>query len=484
MLLVAKTIQFLFQVLFVVVLFGPSSIMPSTGTAEALSSSSTAAASSNLGNQVDNSDDQMTKVLKHAFPHLISYESKKVISQANAEGQRLLLTLHDTDDQAVPYDHEVFVKKVAVADYIATKKDWADLRRTLLYMRTEVRFYNDIYRQLHLHFAPKIYVAQHSLAEEGWMPDDESGLSPAGAPPAVYEAYHRPAEKDDSSAKEVKGSGEIVMDCVNDEEYFQASPISVAQSKQCLTAVAQLHAAAWRNESLLKDCAERLSLASFHLEVRNPKELDGMEASWEHFATQFAGPLQEANLVTRTKTLGKRLKDAAKSISQQLSPRYNDEYATVVHGDYKAMNVFLPRKTAPKLPALMVDFASTGIGLGVSDLAMHIHHAVLPQDLANGGEEELVDFYLQELERLLPDGETYPRDTAEKHYRMAVIDYGRFVLGRFWKTATPETFEKRKDSPNTTLINRNVEAAMAFIDRLERYLTEFENRQANNGGEL
>ena len=71
-----------------------------------------------------------------------------------------------------------------------------------------------------------------------------------------------------------------------------------------------------------------------------------------------------------------------------------------------------------------------------------------------------------------------------KQYRLAVIDYGRFVLGRFWKSATPETFSKRKDSPNTTLINRNVAAAMAFIDRMERYLSDFENEQSAAKSEL
>ena len=462
-------------------------IMPSSpGTTDALSSASVTATTAAGKNH-----DEMTTVLQQAFPHLVSYESKKVITQANAEGQRLLLTLHDKDNDNVPYDHEVFVKRVAVADYVASKKDWADLRRTLLYMRTEVRFYQETLPLLQQQqqasgdsgglkaaLAPHIYVAQHSLAEDGWMPDEESGLSPAGAPPAVYKEY-QDTHKDLSK---VKGSGEIIMDCVKDDEYLQASPISVDQAKQCLAAVAQLHAVAWQKEDLLKHCSQRLSLASFHLEVRNPKELAGMEASWEHFATQFARPLQEAGLVERTKTLGTRLKDAAPSISQQLSPHYNDKYATIVHGDYKAMNVFLPRK--PSLPALMVDYASTGIGLGVSDLAMHIHHAVLPQDLADGGEEELVEYYLQELERLLPGGQTYPREIAWRHYRMAVVDYGRFVLGRFWKTATPETFQKRKDSPNTTLINRNVEAAMAYIDRLERYLTDFEQQQSKDGGEL
>jgi len=444
-------------------------IMTST-TANALSASTT------------KTNDDITVMLKQNFPHMLSYETRKVITQANAEGQRLLLTLHEDE---TPYDHEVFCKRVAVKDYIATKKDWADLRRTLLYMRTEVRFYREtlpfLQQAAGLQAAPKVYVAQHDLAQEGWIPDDESGLAPAGAPPDVYERYQKNQDKDLST---IKGSGEIIMDCVNDDDYRQASPVTVDQAKQCLFAVAQMHAAAWQNEKLLSHCAQRLSLASFHLQVRNPKELEGMAASWEHFSTQFAGPLQEAGLTERTKTLGARLKRVAPFLSQQLSPRPSDPYATLVHGDYKAMNVFLPQK--PNLPALIVDYASTGIGLGVSDVAMHIHHAVLPGDLANGGEGELLDYYVSELQCMLPDGTIYPNEVALQQYRMAVVDYGRFVLGRFWKAATPETFEKRKDSPNTTLINRNVDAAMAFIDRLERYLSELEEQQTKDkhAGEL
>ncbi|CAB9501197.1 Pentatricopeptide repeat-containing protein [Seminavis robusta] len=432
------------------------------------------------------SNNDLMSVLKETFPHLVSYESTKTISQANAEGQRLVLTLHEEEANA-PYDHAVFVKRVVASDYIGTKKDWADLRRTLLYMRTEVRFYKEILPVLQKtllgandspststttsSIAPKIHLAQHSL--EKFIPDDESGLAPAGAPPAIYEEYQR-----DPTILPA-GSGEIIMDCVSDADYFQASPISIDQAKQCLTAVAQLHAAAWENQPLLEQCTQRLSLASFHLQVRNPKELAGMEASWEHFSTQFATALDEAGLSERTKTLGARIQQAAKAISQQLSPQYNEPYATLIHGDYKAMNVFLPKDPSTNNNALLVDFASTGIGLGVSDVAMHIHHAVIPADLANGGEEALVDHYWQELDKLLQErGKNYPRDVAMKQYRLAVIDYGRFVLGRFWKTATPETFAKRKDSPNTTLINRNVEAAMAFIDRMERYLTEFEQEQA------
>ena len=64
-----------------------------------------------------------------------------------------------------------------------------------------------------------------------------------------------------------------------------------------------------------------------------------------------------------------------------------------------------------------------------------------------------------------------------KHYKLATIDYFRFILGRFWRSATPETFEMRKDSPNSTLVNRDAEAALAFVERVDRYLTEIEEER-------
>ena len=416
--------------------------------------------------------------LKKAFPHMINYESAKTIAQANAEGQRLVLTLHEDetpDHKPQPYDHEVFLKRAIVSDYIGTKKDWPDLRRTLLYMRTEIRFYQEIapnLRERGFHAIPRVYLAQHSLEE--WMPDSESGIASPGPPPEIYQKF---AETKDPSV--ATGSGEIVMDCVKDNEYMQTSPVTLQQSKQCLTAVAQLHGTAWQDSELLSRCIDRLTRGSYHLQLRNPKELAEMEAAWKHFSTQFVEPLQKAGLTERTKDLGTRLKKAAPAISEILSPGPTDPYATLVHGDFKAMNVFLPLNN--ELTPLLVDYQSTGVGVGMSDVA-YIHHGVLPNQLADGGEEELVDHYLNELGRNLPEGKTYPREIAIKHYRMAVIDYGRFILGRFWKTATPEAFEKKKDSPNTTLINRDVDAAMAFIDRLERYLAEFEQEQEHGNG--
>jgi hypothetical protein len=179
-------------------------------------------------------------------------------------------------------------------------------------------------------------------------------------------------------------------------------------------------------------------------------------------------------------------------VSEQVSPGPSDRHATLIHGDYKALNVFLPIDVGgggDEEPegCLLVDFASTGVGLGMSDLAMHIHHAVLPEHLADGGEERLVRRYWEHLISLLPrnkdydeaDGASsascdYPWEAAWRHYKLAVVDYLRFFVGRMWKSATPATMKEKEGNKNVSLINRSVPAAVAFLRVAEQFLTEVE----------
>ena len=193
-----------------------------------------------------------------------------------------------------------------------------------------------------------------------------------------------------------------------------------------------------------------------------------MVQAWENFVSDF-GHLDPA-LFERTATLGSRIQNLAEYISMQVSPGPSDSFATISHGDFKSMNCFLPStETAAttERSVILVDFASTGVGLGMSDVAMHIHHAVLPEHLANGGEEELLEHYLTQLNTslgLTTNGQKfYPKDVAMRHYRLAVADYFRFFLGRFWKTATLESFVKKKDSKNTALMNRTRSSVGAVV---------------------
>eukprot|EP00966_Prymnesium_polylepis_P266763 6162433-Prymnesium_polylepis.1 len=193
--------------------------------------------------------------------------------------------------------------------------------------------------------------------------------------------------------------------------------------------------------------------------------------------------------------LGSRLQAAALWISAQLSPAPGDRFATLVHGDLKAMNVFLPvepcdadgesgatatdddggSRAAAADGVVLIDFASTGVGLGMADVAMHVVHALLPSDLDGGGEEALIDGYLEALTAARGAGAApYPRELALRHFRLATCDYGRFVMGRFWSFATPERFQAAAASPNVVLANRNLASALRFVERIHAYLTEFE----------
>ena len=148
-----------------------------------------------------------------------------------------------------------------------------------------------------------------------------------------------------------------------------------------------------------------------------------------------------------------------------LGPR--DRFATLVHGDFKAMNVMLPSDDATR--AMLIDFASCGVGLGMCDVAMLLAHSVAPSSLAGGGQERLVDAYLQALEESGVVG--YDKPSAMHHFHLATVDYARFVVSRFWAGASPAAFAKRADNPNVCLPNRNVEAALRFVERVDASLT-------------
>ena len=104
---------------------------------------------------------------------------------------------------------------------------------------------------------------------------------------------------------------------------------------------------------------------------------------------------------------------------------------------------------------------------GMADVAMHLCHALMPGDLRTH-EAELLQRYLRFL------GQDYDSKLARRHYELATIDYGRFVLGRFWGAASPDSFWEKRHKSNVALVHRNVPAALHFVERLDAYLAKYE----------
>jgi thiamine kinase-like enzyme len=420
-----------------------------------------------------------------------SYHLVDTISQANAEGQQVVVHYNQKQEEEDDVCTKLFIKRVDARKY-AENKSWADLRRTLLYARTETRFYQEFLPKLNgassstsSSLAPHCYLAESNLdglQMEGSIWD----VSQSDPPPALL--------NNDETEKEIllQGKGAtLVLDSIPcPEEYYQESPLTDTQAKQSLSALAKLHACAWQDVALLQLAEERLSKTVYYLPLRNPNELKGMEESWNNFLTQFEPP--PGCLVSITPSiqkLGQRMFDMAEYVSNELSPQPTDPYVTICHGDYKAMNVFLPHDDTKDV--IMIDFASIGMGYGMCDVAMHLIHARMPSMDAGTEEEEelrLVDRYLNELEKYKKEHKNdhyqqpYPRDVALRHYRLAVVDYFRFILGRFWKGATPEAFESRQHNQNTVLVNRNIPAAFSLIQKVDEYLQEFETERSSKQG--
>jgi thiamine kinase-like enzyme len=397
----------------------------------------------------------LLSLLQTAIPTVTACTILDVIVQANAQGFRVAVE--------PPHHHsELFVKRVVASEYHG-KKQWTDLQRTLLYGRTEVRFYKEILPLLPslYKYAPHCHFAEYNL--EGLIADSASTSSSSETVPEEC----------------VAGLGAfLVLDSMGTtDHYFQESPLSTKQATKCLEAVAQLHAAAFENVPLLQRAHERLARGgSYHLTTRNPRELKNMVHSWQHFRNEF-GTDHVLFSSKSVQNLGQRMYDMAEYVSEQMTLLPHDKYATLCHGDFKAMNVFLPVDMTKN--AVMIDFASTGVGLGMSDVAMHMIHSILPC-VKEEQEEAMVNAYLTALQKANPNTSKYPPEVAMRHYRLACVDYVRFIMGRFWRDATKESFEKNKLSKSITLINRNVDAAMAWIAKVDKYLSEFEKEKEDS----
>lgn len=288
-------------------------------------------------------------ILSHAIPTVKSYSHIDSIVQGNAEGTRILarhsssisegerLLNVKNDGTDIEFDEtELFLKRVFASAYM--HKSWTDMRRTLVYLRTEVRFYNEFVHLLvgeddNSGLRDMIPICHHAYYDLEGLVDEDSSATTVNAPPSIGE---------ENLNENLRGKGGYILlqSLSPSHGYYQTSPISVQESILCLHAVARLHASAWGNISLLTQVSDRLSNAggSYHLKFRNPKELENIVSSWDSFRNSFKG-LDEAGILEKDSvvTLGQRVYDMAKYISDKLSPGVNDEYATLVHGDYKAM---------------------------------------------------------------------------------------------------------------------------------------------------
>ena len=280
---------------------------------------------------------QLTDAARKLDPSLAEALAVDVLSESRQPGSHsgvIQLWFEHTD---TPFP--LFIKKVTAR--AMAHKPWADRRRTLAYARTENRFYLEFvngYSRRGDYLAAQLERAGVHTPRIALV-DDRLQEVLGDAP------VHETAGDEPSPSSLARAGSLLILESAPAEEYTQESPLTEPEAAHALRAVARLHAAGWEATAMLNEASVRLQRTggSYALGIRNPKELGELVGHWEGFVDHFSH--LDPQLFSRTSVihLGERMLRWTHWASSELSPGPTDKYATLIHGDYKAMNVMLPR---------------------------------------------------------------------------------------------------------------------------------------------
>ena len=362
----------------------------------------------------------------------------------------LLLTL----DQSPPA--RLFLKKVDAKHMPA--KSVAALRRDLESNRNEARWYKNFSAELLKRGVPLL---RSPLVDER------------------LDCLDNAAESDHEEETLRQGRMMLLLECVDQASYRQQSPLTPQQANQSLKLLAGFHAAAWEDRGLLEQASQTLHAQGCYwaLSRRGEAELRQLQPTWAAYLEAFMSHAPDLLSKPSIRNLAQRLENVAPWVASQLRASPHDDFATLVHGDFKAMNLFLPVDAAGQ--PLLIDFQWTGVGYGMADVAMHLSHSVATEAVLSN-EEDMVRMYHTVLVNLLSQrgaaaaAEAFSFETAMHYYTLAFLDYARMVISCFFRDASPESFMARSGNPNVGFVYRNVEASLQYIQMVDRHLATME----------
>mmetsp|Transcript_4178 Transcript_4178/g.12612 ORF Transcript_4178/g.12612 Transcript_4178/m.12612 type:complete len:500 (+) Transcript_4178:3-1502(+) len=381
---------------------------------------------------------------------------------------------------ALPQQQEtrlLFFKK-AVAQHHPGKTP-AALRRTLATNRSEARFYRG--------FVPKLAARGVPFLRAFWVDERFEALAPPGSEVTEVAAPPSSGRADEQEAHASLRSTGMLLLLESAEGYSQASPLDAEQAGCTLRLLARMHAAAWEDRELLARAADQLHPTGGTWVQREAAELQRARSVWPRFLQAFTpiapGLLGRPELVR----LAERLEAVVPQVVAETTASPGSSFATLLHGDFKAANAFLPEDARCGGMAVPIDFQGVGVGFGMGDVAMHLIHSVSFEALCDGGEERLVSAYLEALAAELSPAAAaaYTPEVAWRQYRLAVLSYSRMLLGGFVTDASPEAYAAQNASPraiNVGMIFRDRRAALRLVERVDSCLRYLEREAAADAG--
>jgi len=99
---------------------------------------------------------------------------------------------------------------------------------------------------------------------------------------------------------------------------------------------------------------------------------------------------------------------------------------TVLHGDFKAENVFFSNNGCA-----VCDFQWTGFGLGVLDVVSFVCTSISPSDITNHTVGRLLDRYCHAIRAYCPSSQSFDDDRRILRivFDWAIVDYARYIVG-------------------------------------------------------
>ena len=212
--------------------------------------------------------------------------------------------------------------------------------------------------------------------------------------------------------------------------------LSKDQALCALLWIAKFHAMFWsESSSIQRDLWDR---GAFWTTTSVGTE--GIAATWIG-TMRFLEQKYPQYTTGNTKSLGRRIETVGAAISRLLAKQSSGlQYGTLIHGDYKAANLFFQRDATSASSVAAVDFQFAGCGLGVEDVA----YLLYPDARGNhfDYEEELLKVYHEELILQLMTFQkggpsTMPFEVFQRYYELARLDMTRYWLSKSkWVAST------------------------------------------------
>lgn len=230
----------------------------------------------------------------------------------------------------------------------------------------------------------------------------------------------------------------------------------LTETEAVLSVYAKMHAFFWTGSKFWSnpDAAKEFEEAVWKSGSYVQPEAQGMDQwktvkrEWQSKRLKFANELSSFeywdNLGERLQSVSEKCGFLAHPFADDALSKEYHKYRTYTHGDPKQANIFFRQSESgdDELEVGLIDFQWSGFGLAATDIAHFVTSAVHADLLVDGGEERLLHYYFDELQKYLVEYGVYKTsnealanfgyDTFLEQYEIGVLDICRLVVAYTW----------------------------------------------------